>query len=131
MSGPDTSALAARLRALADGAERAAGDAVRAAAEQAAAHARAVCPVGDGSDGGHLRDCIRSETNIEGGWAVGRVLAENPHAAYVEFGTGRRGGGSPDWPGMAARPYLRPAADVGRDALLAEAARGVAGAIRR
>ena len=46
------------------------------------------------------------------------VLVDNPHAAYVEFGTGRRGAASgrapggydPDWPGMCAQPYMYPAA---------------------
>ena len=42
------------------------------------------------------------------------------HAGYVEFGTGIRGSESagagpypydPNWPGMAAQPYLRPAFD--------------------
>lgn len=45
------------------------------------------------------------------------------YAAYVEFGTGRRGAGSAgagpfpynqNWPGMVAQPYIRPALDQGR-----------------
>lgn len=45
------------------------------------------------------------------------------YAAYVEFGTGRRGAGSAgagpyaynqNWPGMVAEPYMRPALDIGR-----------------
>lgn len=127
MSGLDLAGLAARLQALADQAGAAAEASVREAAEQAAAHARSICPVGDGSDGGHLRDCIRAETASEGDCAVGRVVAENPHAAYVELGTGRRGGGSSDWPGMAARPYLRPSVEVGRAALIAAAGRALGG----
>ena len=127
MSGLDLTGLAARLQALADQAGAAAEASVREAAEQAAAHARSICPVGDGSDGGHLRDCIRAETASEGDCAVGRVVAENPHAAYVELGTGRRGGGSSDWPGMAARPYLRPSVEVGRAALIAAAGRALGG----
>ena len=121
-AGFDFALLAARLAGLAAAVDRAAEAAVGAAAERARDHARAVCPVGDGSDGGHLRDCIRAETAREGGCAVGRVMAENPHAAYVELGTGRRGGGSPHWPGMAARPYLRPALEAGRAAFLEDAA---------
>ena len=127
MSGLDLTGLAARLQALADQAGAAAEASVREAAEQAAAHARSICPVGDGSDGGHLRDCIRAEMAMEGDCAVGRVVAENPHAAYVELGTGRRGGGSSDWPGMAARPYLRPSVEVGRAALIAAAGRALGG----
>lgn len=127
MSGLDLAGLAARLQALADQAGAAAEASVREAAEQTAAHARSICPVGDGSDGGHLRDCIRAEMAMEGDCAVGRVVAENPHAAYVELGTGRRGGGSSDWPGMAARPYLRPSVEVGRAALIAAAGRALGG----
>ncbi len=46
------------------------------------------------------------------------------HAAYVEYGTGARGAGSPgagdvtynpDWPGMPAQPYVRPAYDEYRE----------------
>ena len=122
-AGLNLTALAARLNRLSDAVDRAAEAAVRTAAERARDHARAICPVGDGSDGGHLRDCIRAEAAREDGRAVGRVVAENPHAAYVEFGTGRRGGGSPHWPGMAARPYLRPALEAGRGAFGEEAAR--------
>lgn len=45
------------------------------------------------------------------------------HAAYVEYGTGIRGAGSPGagpypynmkWPGMVAQPYLRPALEIVR-----------------
>jgi hypothetical protein len=46
------------------------------------------------------------------------------HAAFVCFGTGRRGAESghgapgieynPNWPGMSGTPYLRPALDAGR-----------------
>ena len=96
-AGFDFALLAARLAGLAAAVDRAAEAAVGAAAERARDHARAVCP-------------------------VGRVMAENPHAAYVELGTGRRGGGSPHWPGMAARPYLRPALEAGRAAFLEDAA---------
>ena len=119
--------LMKRLEALVDSAEKAAADAAREAGETARARAAALAPVGDGSDGGHLRDCIRAETASEGDCAVGRVVAENPHAAYVELGTGRRGGGSSDWPGMAARPYLRPSVEVGRAALIAAAGRALGG----
>ena len=54
----------------------------------------------------------------------GEIKVVNPHAAYVEFGTGMRGAQStdaaaggrydPDWPGMAAQPYMYPAAQRAR-----------------
>jgi hypothetical protein len=46
----------------------------------------------------------------------------------VEFGTGRRGASSagagpysydPNWPGMVAQPYMRPALDTARPQILA------------
>jgi len=49
------------------------------------------------------------------------------YAAYVEFGTGRRGAASAgagpypykeSWPGMVAEPYMRPALDTGRQDVL-------------
>ena len=73
--------------------------AVKSAAEQAAAYAHSIVPVGDGSNGGHLRDCISHRAQMEEHFAASEVLADNPHALYVEMGTGR----------MAAQPYLRPA----------------------
>jgi hypothetical protein len=48
------------------------------------------------------------------------VAYDSGHAAYVEFGTGIRGAGSPGagpypydltWPGMVAQPYLRNSLD--------------------
>lgn len=54
----------------------------------------------------------------------GEMWVRNPHAAYVEFGTGVRGaqstGTAPggkydaDWLGMAAQPYMYPAAQRAR-----------------
>ena len=67
----------------------------------------------------------------------GICMVENPHAAYVEFATGRRGAATgagaeydPDWPGMAAQPYMQPAADEQLErfpAAAAEALRRVTG----
>lgn len=134
--------LMKRLEALVDSAEQAAADAAREAGETARARAAALAPVGDGSDGGHLRDCIRVELEQEAGGTVARVLAENPHAAYMEFGTGRRGasssappkwkgaGGYSDVPGMPAQPYLAPALEEGRDGFLEDTARRLVEAIR-
>ena len=61
------------------------------------------------------------EAHSTGKTISGDVVFDAPHAGYVEYGTGRRGEESPgagpypykpDWPGMAARPYLRPALDT-------------------
>ena len=73
--------------------------AVQDAAQHTAALARSLAPVGDGSDGGHLRDCISTGFQAGDRRAQSHVTADNPHAAYVEMGTSR----------AAAQPYLRPA----------------------
>lgn len=85
-------AYRAALRARIAGALTAAGVA-------AAERARQAVPLGDGRDGGHLRDCITADAGFSGadGWM--QLTARNPHAAAVELGTSR----------MRARPYLRPA----------------------
>ncbi|MBR5232343.1 MAG: hypothetical protein IKW00_08900 [Clostridia bacterium] len=61
--------------------------------------AKQLAPYGDGSDGGHLRDCIFGSAEEKEGFVSGSVYADNPHAAYVEHGTSR----------MPPRPYLHPA----------------------
>ena len=61
--------------------------------------AKVLAPYGDGSDGGHLRECIYGEISAAEGFVSGSVYADNPHAAYVEHGTSRR----------PPQPYLRPA----------------------
>ena len=83
--------------------------------------AQAIVPV----DTGELRDS--GSVTVEEGdkRVVAHVVFSAPHAAFVEFGTGQRGAGSPGagpysysptWPGMAAQPYLRPALDTAREA---------------
>ncbi len=136
------SEIAARLERMKGDVSRAVEVVVREAAERARERASAAAPVGDGSDGGHLRDCIRAEFVRGENSALGRVIAENPHAAYVEFGTGQRRAGSPappKWaeasgygeiPGMPAQPYLMPAAAEGRDEFFREAARAVRAALK-
>lgn len=64
---------------------------------------------------GALRDSIMTEL-IESQYSIrGRVGPHVDYADYVEYGTGQRGDPSvahrPDWPGMAAQPYMRPALD--------------------
>lgn len=79
--------------------------------------AREMAPVGDGRSGRHLVDSFSCEAR----GLMAAVQATNDHAAYVEFGTGRRGAASAavspanhgydgDWPGMAAQPYMYPMA---------------------
>jgi HK97 gp10 family phage protein len=100
---------------------------------------------------GELRDSIdttvtRGIQNVQGGGPLnaslfGVTATVAPHTdydVYVEFGTGRRGAASPgagegpydpNWPGMAAQPYLRPAADDNRDAVVDAITAGVAEAL--
>lgn len=97
--------------------------AVTAVAQQLLTTAQANAPV----DTGELRDSGAMEVNQTAKTVVGRVSFGAPYAAYVEFGTGRRGAESADrgpgpykesWPGMAPQPYLRPAADEMRGLIL-------------
>lgn len=82
--------------------------AVQEAAQRSAALARSLAPVGDGQDGGHLRDCIAWHVEVSDGYAQSEVTADNPHAAYVEMGTSR----------TAAQPYLRPALQLCKEGFL-------------
>ena len=60
---------------------------------------------------------------------VAFVTYSSDHAAFNEFGTGRRGAESgnaapgitysPTWPGMSGHAFLRPALDAGRPDILA------------
>jgi HK97 gp10 family phage protein len=85
--------------------------------------ARAICPV----DTGELQASIGATVAWVGQQVTGAVAATAKHAAYVEFGTGVRGSAaagagpypySPAWPGMPAKPYLRPAIDTSHAAIL-------------
>lgn len=78
--------------------------------------AKLLCPV----DSGDLRNSIRKKTVLRKGKVKGTVYTNSEYAAYVEFGTGRRGQASntnaevnvdykSDWEGMQAQPYLYPA----------------------
>ena len=100
--------------------------AVRASVAAAAAlvegRAKELCPV----DTGRLRDSISTHT-IESETAIRAYVAPNtPYAGYVEFGTGIRGASSPgagsgpyspNWRGMPAQPYMRPAVDESKPAI--------------
>ena len=85
--------------------------------------ARAICPV----DTGELQASIGATVAWVGQQVTGAVAATAKHAAYVEFGTGVKGSGSPgagpypydpEWPGMPAQPYMRPALDHSHGAIV-------------
>ena len=85
--------------------------------------AQGYCPV----DTGALRDSITVEVDSSGSTVVGHVGPHMPYADYVEYGTGQRGAASEgagagpyseSWPGMAAQPYMRPAVDENKPAIL-------------
>lgn len=78
-------------------------------------------------DTGELKSSGGTSVEWTGKRVDGYVEYSAPHAAYVEFGTGIRGASSagagpfpysPNWPGMVAQPYLRPALDRSRDKIL-------------
>lgn len=109
---PNTSFREALLSALERG--------VQLGAEIVAEEARALVPV----DTGELRGSIEAKpAEVNGARVTSLVTADAPHAAYVEYGTGQAGAGSagagpgpydPNWPGMVAQPYMRPAIDTRR-----------------
>ncbi|MBY0754538.1 HK97 gp10 family phage protein [Clostridium sardiniense] len=81
--------------------------------------AKLLCPVAT-EGGGYLRDRIKKSTVFRKGKVRGIVYTNVEYAAYVEFGTGKRGEASntntevnvsykSDWEGMQAQPYLYPA----------------------
>ena len=85
--------------------------------------AQGYCPVETGA----LRDSITASVDSGGKTVVGKVTTSLDYAPYVEWGTGQRGAESPDagagpynpnWPGMSPRPYMRPAFDEARGAVL-------------
>ena len=101
--------------------------------------ARAVCPI----ETGELFESIGSGEIVDANHQLtGPVVADCPHAAFVEFGTGLRGAGTypyplpqegvpftgswvydfrnQGWVGMPSQPYLRPALDTARDQVLQE-----------
>lgn len=82
--------------------------------------AQAICPV----DTGALRDSITTSIEDLDTTIRGSVGPHTDYASYVEYGTGRLG--SPDapyghvmtWPGMKPQPYMRPAYDENKDAII-------------
>lgn len=95
---------------------------VEAACKTIEGRAKELVPV----DTGALRDSITTEVNETGKTVVGTVSSDLPYAVFTEYGTGRRGEASPgagagpynpNWPGMPATPWLRPAVDENREAI--------------
>lgn len=94
---------------------------------------------------GELMESGQCTTEDNGSEVVSTVAFTSGHAAFVEFGTGRRGaeagGGGPpaegswfdpDWPGMHPQPYLRPALDSSRGEVLSafrDLFTGISGAV--
>jgi HK97 gp10 family phage protein len=82
--------------------------------------AKEYCPV----DTGALRDSIAQNVEDAPNGVNGSVSAGMYYATYVEFGTGRKGDPSApyahveSWPGMVAQPYMRPALDENKAAVL-------------
>ncbi len=107
---------------------RAVKQAARLSVEQSAEivleEAEALVPVDTGElrESGHTVIEEATEDTV-----TGKVVFDADHAAYVEFGTGIRGASSagagpgpydPNWPGMVAQPYARPALDTARPAII-------------
>lgn len=74
-------------------------------------------------DTGELKASGGTSVEWKGHSVTGFVTYTAGHAAFNEFGTGRRGAASAgagpysydhNWPGMAAIPFMRPALDIGR-----------------
>jgi HK97 gp10 family phage protein len=96
---------------------------VKAACDTIYDRSQALVPV----DTGALKSSGVVEIDDSGRTVVGTVRYTADHAEYVEFGTGQRGAASAgagagpyseNWPGMAAQPYLRPAFDETKPAIL-------------
>ena len=109
----DFSAAAARIQAIPAAVEAGLNGAVLAAAEQCAEAAREVVPV----DSGELRSSISASAADA---MAAEVAATAGHAAMVEYGTSR----------MPPRPYMQPAAEQARAALIEAATAAVRGAVR-
>ena len=75
-------------------------------------------------DTGALADSITIEINTSGATVVGNVGPHMPYSDFVEYGTGKRGDPTApyphveSWPGMKAQPFMRPALDSNKDAIV-------------
>jgi HK97 gp10 family phage protein len=97
---------------------------VTAACQLVEQEAKSLCPV----DTGTLAQSISFRVDEVGASIQGTIYAAADYAGYVEFGTGQRGAGSAGagpypysatWIGHPAQPFLRPALDTAREAVLA------------
>lgn len=79
------------------------------------------------------------ESTIAGNIVTAAVVSGSDHGGYLEYGTGQRGESSagagpgpydPNWTGMVAQPYLRPALDTKRDEVIAAINQEVAGELK-
>lgn len=117
MKGLDS--LLRKLDALRGNSQNALKTGILQAAKKMQGDAKDLAPV----DTGRLRNSIQAFVEEKDGKVIGKVSTNVEYAAYVEFGTGQRGEESPsppkydgelsyrqDWAGMAAQPYLYPAA---------------------
>ncbi len=92
-------------------------------AQQVLLDAQAIVPARTGE----LKDSGHVELKVSSTAADASVVFDSGHAVHVEFGTGIRGAESagagagpydPNWKGMPAQPYLRPAFDDNIDKAL-------------
>ena len=80
-------------------------------------------------DTGELKASGSQTVTFAGDQVTGTVEYSANHAAYNEFGTGRRGAASgnaapgitynENWPGMSGSPYIRPALDESKPGIKA------------
>lgn len=66
-------------------------NAVNASCKMVQGEARLLCPVFHGGGGGELRQSIRTSVEKRDETVVGTVYTNKAYAAYVEFGTGKKG----------------------------------------
>ena len=92
-------------------------------------------------DSSDLRKSIRKKTKKSAGKIEIKIYTNSDHAAYVEFGTGKRGMNShkphninvsykEDWAGMIAQPYLYPALKNKEDVIIENIKTDIKKAIR-
>lgn len=108
--------LLATLSSLGIGTRYASQKALEKGAKRIQKNAKLLAPVKTG----HLRNSIKTKSEITEDGAEAQVYTNCEYAAYTEFGTGQRGAESnidrpegvsykADWKGMPAQPYMTPA----------------------